>query len=252
VIVVVTGAASGIGLATADLMRSRGATVVGVDVSPPPLVGSGDASIADGRVTTPDKTWMKVDLADPSQVATVVPAVLEQHGRIDALVNNAGLARHAAVVDLDLAEVELMWAVNVRAVLQLTRDAMRAMTDGGTIVNVVSTAGLRGEPGESAYCATKAAVRGFTEGAAEEGRAVGVRVTGVYPAGVRTAFWDDAVGDRAGFTGDKAWLTPEEVAQQVVHVLETPQHVELHSIVVRHAGDTDVAGIRAKLEKVRR
>jgi NADP-dependent 3-hydroxy acid dehydrogenase YdfG len=231
-VVIVTGAASGIGAATGALLAERGWTVVGVDREP---CGG-----------------LKVDLADPDQVATVVPAALEQHGRVDALVNNAGLARHGAVLDLDLADVDLMWAVNVRAVMQLTRDAMRAMTEGGTVVNVVSTAGLRGEAGESAYCATKAAVRGFTEGAAEEGRAVGVRVTGVYPAGVQTAFWDGAVGDRSGFTGDKQWLTPSDVAREIVHVLETPQHVELHSVVVRHAGDTDVAGIRAKLEKVRR
>ena len=230
--VVVTGAASGIGAATAALFRERGATVVGVDREP-----------CDGP---------QIDLTVEADVAEVVPAVLARHGRLDALVNNAGLARHAAVVDIDLDELDLMWAVNVRALVQLTRDAMRAMTAGGTIVNVVSTAGLRGEPGESAYCATKAAVRGFTEGAAEEGRAVGVRVAGVYPAGVSTGFWDGAVGDRASFTGDKAWLSPADVALQVVHVVETPPHVELPSLVVRHVGDTDLQAVTAKLARVAR
>jgi NADP-dependent 3-hydroxy acid dehydrogenase YdfG len=231
-VVVVTGAASGIGAATAALLRDRGATVVGVDREP-----------VDG---------LQKDLSVPEDVANVVPEVLSAHGRLDGLVNNAGLARHGAVIDLDLADLDLMWAVNVRALVHLTRDAMRAMPAGGTVVNVVSTAGLRGEPGESAYCATKAAVRGFTEAAAEEGRTRGVRVAGIYPAGVATGFWDVAVGNRAGFTGDKSWLAPSDVALQVVHVLETPAHIELPSLVVRHVGDADLAGIRSKLALVAR
>jgi short-subunit dehydrogenase len=145
-----------------------------------------------------------------------------------------------------------MWAVNVRAVIQLTRDAMRVMSGGGRIVNVVSTAGLAGQAGEAAYCATKFAVRGFTEAAAEEGRLTGVRVTGVYPAGVETGFWDDAVGDRSGFTGDKAWLTPGQVASQIVAVLRTPVDIDVPTLVIRHPGDVDLAGMAAKLERIRR
>src|SRR5262245_51613980 len=144
-VVVVTGAGSGIGAATARALADAGATVVGVDRA-------------------------DVDLANTDATARVIPDVLDSYGRIDALVNDAGIARHAAVADIDLDELDAMWAVNVRAVVQLTRDAMLAMApprgNGGRIVNVVSTAGLAGQAGESAYCATKFAVRGFTEAAA--------------------------------------------------------------------------------------
>jgi NAD(P)-dependent dehydrogenase (short-subunit alcohol dehydrogenase family) len=237
---VVTGAARGIGAATAEALRAEGVTVVGVDRE---------------RCTGVDVS-LEVDLSDPAQLETVIARVWSETGRLDALVNNAGLARHAPLTEIDLAELELMWAVNVRATIALTRDAMRAMARpaaaGGRIVNVISTAGLQGQPGESAYCATKAAVRGFTEAAAEEGRVVGVHVTGLYPAGVTTGFWDQAVGDRSAFTADKSWLDPSAVAAQVVAVLALPEGVEVPSLVVRQAGDVDAQGVTRKLGLVRR
>lgn len=240
-VVVVTGAASGIGEATARALVASGANVVAIDRVKADLDG------ADVRC---------VDLADPTATARLVTDVVTTYGRIDALVNNAGIARHAAVTEIDLEEFDAMWAVNVRAVVQLTRDAMAAMArpqrGGGRIVNVVSTAGLAGQPGESAYCATKFAVRGFTEAAAEEGRLVGVHVTGIYPAGVRTAFWDDAVGDRSAFTGDRVWLAADDVATQIVAVLQLPHGIDMPVVVVRHQGDADLAGIQAKLDRVRR
>lgn len=235
--IVVTGAAQGIGAATAAALRGAGAIVVGVDREPMDGV---DISLL-------------ADLSDADATSSVIARVWNETGRLDALVNNAGLARHAPVTEIDDAELELMWAVNVRATIALTRDAMRAMAQrGGRIVNVISTAGLQGQPGEAAYCATKAAVRGFTEAAAEEGRLVGVHVTGLYPAGVSTAFWDDAVGDRPGFTGTKSWLDPQAVAAQVLAVLALPPGVEIPSLVVRAAGDVDEGAVSRKLGLVRR
>jgi len=240
-VVVVTGAAAGIGASIARILVASGDTVVAVDRDKCEVDG------VDARV---------VDLGDPVATGTVIGDVLRTYDALDGLVNNAGLARHAAVADIDLDDLDLMWAVNVRAVVQLTRDAMTAMAPpvgrGGRIVNVVSTAGLAGQPGESAYCATKFAVRGFTEGASEEGRLLGVRVSGVYPAGVQTAFWDGAVADRVAFTGGKQWLAPDDVATTVASLLALPLDVDVPHLVVRHPGDTDIAGIARKLEQVRR
>jgi NAD(P)-dependent dehydrogenase (short-subunit alcohol dehydrogenase family) len=240
-VALVTGASHGIGAAVASALVAAGAAVVSVDRAASTVAGV-DA--------------ITCDLADVGATSKVVDDVVASHGRLDFLVNNAGLARHAAIAEIDLDEFDLMWAVNVRAVVQLTRDAMRVMAvpagQGGRIVNVVSTAGLAGQPGESAYCATKFAVRGFTEAAAEEGRLSGVRVTGVYPAGVDTGFWDGAVGNRAGFTGNKAWLSPEQVAEQIVSVLRLPLDIDAPTLVIRHPGDADLAGMAAKLDRIRR
>jgi short-subunit dehydrogenase len=146
-----------------------------------------------------------------------------------------------------------MWAVNVRATVLLTREAFRVMSSagGGQVLNVVSTAGLRGEPGESAYCATKAAVRGFTEASAEEGRLHGIRVHGLYPAGVDTGFWTDATQDGPGVDPARVFLRPQDVADAVVAALSLPDHVHLPEVVVRALDDADTTRIAAKLEQFR-
>jgi NAD(P)-dependent dehydrogenase (short-subunit alcohol dehydrogenase family) len=232
-VALVTGSARGIGAATASALRAAGATVVGLD--------------KEGGPST-----LKLDLADTSALAAAVPSVVAEHGRLDILVNNAGLARHGAVPSIDAAELDAMWSVNVRAAILLARDAMRVMRPGSDIVNVVSTAGLRGEPGEAAYCATKFALRGFTEAAAEEGRVSGIRVQGIYPAGVDTGFWDEAVGDRCGFTAGKQFLDPVDVAARIIAMITARPDVELTTVVVRHRGDADLDAIRAKLARVGR
>jgi short-subunit dehydrogenase len=146
-----------------------------------------------------------------------------------------------------------MWHVNVRGTVLLTREAFRVMgaADGGQVLNVVSTAGLRGEPGESAYCATKAAVRGFTEAAAEEGRLHGIRVHGLYPAGVDTGFWRDATADGPGVDPSDVFMTAADVAAAIVTCLSQPAHLHMPEVVVRSVTDADTARIAAKLQRFR-
>jgi NADP-dependent 3-hydroxy acid dehydrogenase YdfG len=222
-VAVVTGAARGIGAAIETALSSAGATVVGVD-----------------RDT--------YDLATDA-VERLIPDVVAEHGRVDILVNNAGLARHNPIADLRAADIDLMWAVNARAVMLLCRDALRQMAaqGGGQIVNVVSTAGLRGGAGESAYCATKFAVRGFTEGLVDEARLCRVRVHGIYPAGVDTGFWADAT-ERGPGVDTAAFLTSTDVAAAVLHALSAPASVHMPEVVVRAVADGDAEGARRKLE----
>ena len=224
-VALVTGAAGGIGRAVCAALSGAGAVVVGVDVA-------------------------DCDLADPSAVAKLVPSVVSEHGRLDVLVNNAGMARHNPIVDIDDADLDAMWAVNARAVMVLCRDALRVMAEqgAGQIMNVVSTAGLRGGPGESVYCATKFAVRGFTEALVEEARLVGVRVHGVYPAGVDSAFWAEATAAGPGVDTAASFLRPADVADVVLHALAAPAQVHMPEVVVRAVADGDVEGTRRKLE----
>jgi short-subunit dehydrogenase len=222
-VAVVTGSARGIGAAVAAALGEAGATVVDIDIE-------------------------QCDLSVTEAVEELIPSVVDDHGRIDILVNNAGLARHNPVAKITAADLDLMWAVNARAVMLLCRDALAAMTPGGQIVNVVSTAGLRGGAGESAYCATKFAVRGFTEGLVDEARLAGVRVHGLYPAGVDTGFWADATKAGPGVDTAAAFLKAEDVAAAVLHVLCAPKHVHMPEMVVRAVADGDADGTRRKLE----
>lgn len=237
-VAVVTGAASGIGLATARALAAQGALVTGFDVSP----SVRDADFGSGAV---------VDVGDEAQVVPAVHDVLTRHGRLDVLVNNAGLARHGPVQHLRTADLDLMWHVNVRAVMLLCREAFRVMIPrgGGQVVNVVSTAGLRGEPGESAYCGTKHAVRGFTEGIAEEGRLHGIRVHAIFPAGVDTAFWSQASSTPLPRETLDVFLRPDDVADAIVTALCAPPYVQTQTAVVRSLHDADLDHIRRRMAR---
>jgi NAD(P)-dependent dehydrogenase (short-subunit alcohol dehydrogenase family) len=237
-VAVVTGAASGIGLATARALSAEGALVTGFDLSP----SVRDADWGDGAV---------VDVGDEAQVVLALHDLVRRHGRLDILVNNAGLARHGPVQHLRAADLDLMWHVNVRAVVLLCREAFRLMIvqGGGQVVNVVSTAGLRGEPGESAYCATKHAVRGFTEGIAEEGRLHGIRVHAVFPAGVDTAFWSSASATPMPRETLDAFLRPEDVASGIVAALAAPPYLQTQMAVLRSLGDADLDHIRRRMAR---
>ena len=239
--VVVTGGAHGIGQATARMLARRAGRVVVVDVDP--VVSDVAADLGDAAV------GLCADLTVEDEIERLVREVVDRTGRIDALVNNAGVGRHNPVPEMRTADLDLMWALNVRAPMLLSREAWpELVARRGQIVNVVSTAGLRGGPGEAAYCATKFALRGFSQGLAEEGRAVGVRVHAVLPAGVDTGFWRDATAAGPGVDPGAAFLTADDVAAAIVAALESPPHLHQPEVVLQALADADLGAIRAKLE----
>lgn len=237
-VALVTGAARGIGQATVAALRAADAVVVPFDVEPA-VEQQGDAVVG--------------DVGSEQDVQRAVAALLDRHGRWDVLVNNAGVGRHDPIECIRAADLDLMWSVNVRGTVLLTREAFRHMgaVGRGQVLNVVSTAGLHGEPGESGYCATKAAVRAFTEAAAAEGRLQGIRVHGLYPAGVDTGFWTDAMVAGPGVDPSAVFLSASDVAAAVVTALSLPGHVHMPELVVRALADGDVARTRTKLMRFR-
>jgi len=238
-IAVVTGAASGIGAATARALAARGAVVTGFDIA---SSFEHSQDWGDGAA---------VDVGDEEQVVTAMQLVVARHGSLDVLVNNAGLARHGPVQEVRAADLDLMWRVNVRGVVLLCREAFGVMRrqGGGQIVNIVSTAGLRGEPGESVYCATKHAVRGFSEAIAEEGLLHGIRVHTIFPAGVDTAFWTEASTTPLLRSTLDTFLRPEDVAGAIVAALAAPPYLQTQMTVLRAIGDADVEHIRRRMAR---
>ncbi|MCX5376300.1 SDR family NAD(P)-dependent oxidoreductase [Streptomyces sp. NBC_00091] len=179
-VVLVTGAGTGIGRATARAFASAGERVVAVGRRPGPL-----AETADGH---PGIRPLAGDLAAPSGPERIVAEVLGAHGRLDVLVNNAGIVRSGALADVTPGDVAAQLATNLVAPLLLTQAALPALeaAGAGVVVNVSTAVGQRGWPGASVYAATKAALDTLTRSWAVELAPRGVRVVGVAPGAVDT------------------------------------------------------------------
>jgi NAD(P)-dependent dehydrogenase (short-subunit alcohol dehydrogenase family) len=160
-------------------------------------------------------------------------------GPIDVWINNAGLARHRPIVDYTEEEIDRMLAVNLKGAIVGSQAAFGAMAPHrrGHIVNIISTAGLRGIPTETVYSAAKWGVRGFTQGLREEAAPFGIRVTAVLPGGVDTDFWTAAAPDRR--MPVERFLTPAQVAAAVVALLRLDDTAVPQELILRALHDRD-------------
>lgn len=180
-VVLVTGASRGLGAAMAQQLAVEGATVVAAARSTDSLAEV--AAAGEGRITT-----VASDMRDEASVAALVPEVIERHGRIDALINNAGIAPAGKFATQDPAIWKDALAVNVIAPMLLAQAAgVRMIEQGaGRIVNVASTTGLRGKPFLVPYSTSKGAVVRFTEALAAEWAAKNVQVNCIAPGAFTT------------------------------------------------------------------
>ncbi|MFJ5553419.1 SDR family NAD(P)-dependent oxidoreductase [Streptomyces sp. NPDC093225] len=217
--VVVTGAGTGIGRATARAFAAEGARVIAVGRRRGPLAATaGGGHGADGRILP-----FLADVTEAGAPERIVAAALERTGRLDVLVNNAGIVRSGALGTLDPQDIGPLLATNLVAPLLLARAALPALTEtGGVVVNVSTTVGQRAWPGSGLYAATKAALETLTRSWAVELAPRGIRVVAVAPGAV-----DTPIGEHQGLGPERreqvrAWQLahtplgrigrPEEVA----------------------------------------
>jgi NAD(P)-dependent dehydrogenase (short-subunit alcohol dehydrogenase family) len=200
-VVVVTGAASGIGQATARLLTEEGAVVVGVDRDP-----------VDAGLGTRG-TAVQADLTDPVTPARTIATVLEQHGRIDALVNNVGgLQARTSFLDITDEQWLATFELNFHAARRMSRATVPAMLDsgGGSLVHVGSDSARLPEIGNMDYAAAKLPLLALSTSLATEFSPRGIRSNVVIPGPTRTPLYD-----RPGGFGDQAaelWNTDRESA----------------------------------------
>ena len=192
-ICVVTGAAQGIGNAIARNMLAEGATVYGCDLR--------EGSMAAMEEENPDFHALYFDVSDAAAAKAAMMGVKKEQGRIDVLVNNAGVVFNKKIGMIVREETELMFRINVIAVIELTQLVSRIMarTGGGSIVNIASVTAVLGSAGQSAYSATKGAIISFTKSAAKGLATRGVRVNAVAPGIVKTERFEElyeASGDK--------------------------------------------------------
>lgn len=225
---VVTGAASGIGLATCEALMKAGVTVVMVDRNAAALdkLAASSNGKAIAQVT---------DLLDAASCAAMIPEVIAKVGRIDILYCNAGTYIGGDLVDTDALTIDRMLNLNVNAVMKNVHAVLPHMIEqgGGDIIVTSSLAGHSAIKHEPVYSASKWAITCFTQTVRRQVNKHGIRVSQVSPGPVISALLSDWEPDRLQAAKDAgALIEPSEVAEAVVYILSRPRNVTIHDMIV--------------------
>jgi NADP-dependent 3-hydroxy acid dehydrogenase YdfG len=218
---VVTGPTSGIGLAITEMLLSAGARVIG-------LARNKDRLLALATKHGASFTGVPLDVSDYTAVSAWAETL---NHPVHILINNAGIGLWKKLEHTTFAEWHRVQSTNVDGVFSVTHALLPKMlaADGiKHIISISSVAGLIGNAELTAYNASKFAVRGFSEALMKELRPQGIKVSCIYPGSVQTPFFD-ALGMKASANA----LLPEDIADAVKYLLETPDHVLVDELVIR-------------------
>lgn len=229
-ITVVTGASRGIGRASALALSREGCIVVGLARTKKDL----DSLCAEIEAAGGQATGIVTDVTNSKQVAEAVAATIKSHGRIDVLVNNAGMGGYRPFLDWSEEDYDRIMATNTKSTWLCCKAVIPHMLEagGGQIVNVASVAGLAGYPSEAIYCASKFAQVGMSQALDREFFERGIKVSMVCPGGVETFF---ALGDgrTEGADNLKGFSTAEDVAEAVVMAALPRERSRIVNIIMR-------------------
>ncbi|KAG7046438.1 Short-chain dehydrogenase/reductase SDR [Colletotrichum scovillei] len=216
-VIAITGAGSGMGLSTAQLLASRGAKLSLADIN--------ENSLKEAISSLEDSTshmYEVVDVRKGDVVNTWIQNTVKKFGKLDGAVNMAGVITHATpVAELTDKDWDFVFEVNVKGVFNCLRSQLGAMSDGGSIVSAASVFGQFGAPGNAAYCASKAAVIGLSRTAAKENQ--NIRVNCVSPGSVNTPLsrGENPEDVKRGLqvTAQKRRAEPIEIARVIAFLL---------------------------------
>lgn len=234
-VIVITGASSGLGEATARHLSGLGATVVlgarridRIQSLAAELARQGGKALA-----------VATDVTDPQQVKTLVDAAVQAYGRIDVMVNNAGLMPHSPLEHLKIDDWNRTIDVNIKGVLYGIAAALPHMQQqkAGHIINVSSVAGHKVGPGSAVYAATKHAVLALSEGLRQEVKPYNIRTTVISPGAVATELPDsatepDVAENLRKFYAEYA-IPADSFARAVAFAISQPDDVDINEILFR-------------------
>lgn len=218
---VITGASQGIGETLARMLARDGALTVLLDIQQDKL----ESVVRSIRSEGGRAASYALDVGDSGQVSEVIEAILAEHGRIDHLVNNAGITRDNLMMRMKQEEWDSVLRVNLTGVFHLCKSVIRAMMNrrSGRIVNLASVSGVMGNVGQANYSASKAGVIGLTKTLARESASRGITVNAVAPGYIATPMTeklsDSIKSQYLNLIPLKRFGTPEDVAQAVRFLL---------------------------------
>jgi NAD(P)-dependent dehydrogenase (short-subunit alcohol dehydrogenase family) len=242
-VAVVTGGGTGLGRAIALLFAAEGCALV--------LAGRSDAIEPVAAAT--QALAVRADVSREADVVRIFERCADRYGRLDVLVNNAGVTGPmATAAEMPMDEWDETMAINVRGVLLCTKYAIPLMrrTDGGSIVNISSLTGLRGYPARSAYAASKFAVIGITESVAQEVGPFGIRVNALCPGAVRGELMDRVVARRVALEGRTAREIIKTAYEDVAALRKfvEPEEVAKAALFLATDGASAITGERIKVD----
>ncbi len=234
-VALVTGASSGIGLALARMLAAEGHGVTMTARLPETLA----AAAAELRACGLDVHDVAASLADEDEIARVIAAHSDRYGRLDVLVNNAGVGLGASIEDYPTKHIDLQLDVNLRSVIIFYRECLEMLRTAGAehrgalVVNTASIAGKRGQPWLSVYSATKAGVIAFTQAMNRELGGSGIKSCALCPGFVDTAM-TDFIKDRVS---PQEMIQPDDIAEMVRALLRLSPAAIVPEIQFVRAGE---------------
>ena len=228
-VAIVTGGSRGIGRAISVALAREGATVVLAARSAQTLAKAAQlVREAGGRAET-----VVTELASEESIGNLVRVVKDKLGRLDILVNNAGITHSAKFEETKTEDLDRCWAINARAPFILCRESLPLLrqAESGYIVNVSSVVGVKGYPLQSAYTASKHAVRGMSISLAEELRGTSIRVHVICPGAVDTGM----VGNVRPDIRKEDLIQPEEIAELVLYLVTQRGNAVVDELHIRRA-----------------
>ncbi len=235
-VVLVTGAGSGLGEATARAFAAAGCSIACIDLNQ-----AGAERVSQSLLTQDIKSLaLPCDVSNADAVFSTVQTVVEQFGRLDIIVNCAAIDHTVSVEEMSVEQWDRVIGVNLRGPFLFAKAALPIMRQqhGGQIFNVASTAAVRAWANASAYHATKWGLIGFSRGLGVEGRADNIRVTTIIPGGMRTHFFDRFVDQGIPMPEEKNLQDPATVASTIVFAAQIPPESALQEVMVTPLTET--------------